>query len=136
MSNSPNPLDIVALLAMLGALMFNPQLSQAVAPYVATFFAALVGTMWSISRKERQSGQKMTRGEGYQYTGRVVGAALIITVPLAAYGAPRVGLEDYRFAVAPIALVIGAVGELEDWRKLLVWGRDFILRWRSGNPEA
>jgi len=133
--NNQTPWDIVAVFAMLGSLLFNPQLAQVVAPYAATFFCALIGTMWSISRKEKESGQRMTRSEGALFITKVTGAALVFTVPFAIWAAPKLGFENYRFIVSPVALMIGAVGEWEDWKRFLAWGRDFILQWRSGTPE-
>lgn len=136
MNNQQTPWDIVAIFAMLGSLMFNQQLAQAIAPYVATFFCALIGTMWSIGRKEKESGQRMTRSEGAVFVMKVTGAALVLTVPFAIWAAPRLGFENYRFIVSPLALLIGAVGEWDDWKRLLIWVRDFVLRWKSGTPEA
>lgn len=137
---NPNPptsnlLDFVAALAFVGGLLFsNPALAQVVAPYATIFFAALVGTMWSLSRREIDVSPGH-RKRGAIFMAKVIGAAMIVTVPLAVWIAPLVGVAQDRYLVAPIALAIGAVGELDDWRKLLIWCRDFILRWKSGTTE-
>ena len=128
------PYDIVALMALFGGMLFsNPQLAQAMAPYATIFFAALIGTMWSLSRRPSDvtPGHRM-RGVFFMF--RVVGAALIATLPVAVWVAPKVGIDQDRYLVAPIAFIIGAVGDASDWRILLVWIRDFVLRWKTGTP--
>lgn len=135
MTVTPTPIyDVVALLALLGGVVFaNPNIAQAVAPYAAIFFSGLVGVLWALSRQETD----MTPGHrfrGMLFMGRIIGAAMIATIPLAVFLAPRMGLEQDRYAIAPIAFIIGAVGD--DWKPLLIWIRDFILRWKSGTPET
>lgn len=136
MNPTPQPYDFVAVMALLGSMLFsNPQVALAVAPYAAIFFAAMVGTMWSLSRRASD----VTAGHrwrGAAFMMRVVGAAMIVTIPIATWVAPKLGIPQERYLVAPVALLIGAVGDAEDWRKLLVWVRDFILRWRTNTPET
>lgn len=136
MNQPPLPYDFVAMLALVGGLLFSdPRLSQVIAPYAAIFFAAMVGTMWSLSRRKPDvSPGHRLRGASFML--RVVGAAMIVTVPLAAWAAPKLGIAQERYLVAPIALAIGAVGDADDWRKLLIWIRDFVLRWRNNTPET
>lgn len=136
MNQNPAPYDFVAFLAFVGGFLFaSPALAQAIAPYAAIFFAALVGTMWSLSRRKIDIEDTRHRSRGAFFMAKVIGAAMIVTIPLAVWIAPLLGISQDRYLVAPIALVIGAVGELEDWRKLLIWCRDFILRWKSGTVE-
>lgn len=133
--NANPPYDIVAVLAMVGGLLFaNPVLAQALAPYATIFFAGLIGTMWSLSRRpsDHTPGHRM---RGAFFVLRVIGAALIVTLPVAFWAAPKLGIEQERYLVAPIAFIIGAVGDASDWRKLLLWGLNFFLRWKSGAPE-
>lgn len=136
MNPLPAPYDIVAIMAFFGGLLFtNPQVAQIIAPYATIFFAALVGTMWSLSRRalDDRPGKRI-RGAIFLF--KVIGAAMIITIPLAVWVAPKLNIPQDRYLVAPVALIIGAVGELEDWRKLLLWIRDFVLRWKAGTPET
>jgi len=134
--NTTPPYDIVAVLALVGGALFsNPQLSQALAPYATIFFAGLIGTMWSLSRRptDLSPGHRL---RGAMFMLRVIGAALIVTLPVALWVAPKLGVNQERYLVAPIAFVIGAVGDASDWKTLLVWLRDFVLRWKSGTPES
>lgn len=131
---TPNAYDLVAVLAMLGGILFaNPQLGQLLAPYVTIFFAGLIGTMWSLSRRasDHTPGHRL---RGAVFMTRVIGVAMIATLPLAVWVAPKIGIAQDRYLVAPIAFLIGAVGD--DWKPFLVWCRDFVLRWKSGTPEA
>jgi len=132
--NPTAPWDVVALFAMIGGLLFsNPALTQIMAPYAAIFFAALIGVMWALSRRpeDRAPGH---RRRGAVFVCKIIGAAMIASLPLAIWLAPKVGITQDRWLVAPIAFMIGAVGE--DWKPFLIWCRDFILPWKSGTPET
>jgi hypothetical protein len=134
--NSNPPWDFVALLVLVGGLLFsNPQLAQALAPYATIFFSGLIGTMWSLSRRpaDREPGHRV---RGALFMARIIGAAMIVTLPLAVWAAPKLGIEQERYLVAPIAFIIGAVGDASDWRKLLSWILNLFLRWKSGTPET
>ena len=134
--NTNPPYDFVAFLALVGGALFsNPQLAQALAPYATIFFAGLIGTMWSLSRRPTDiSPGHRIRGAFFMM--RIIGAALFFTLPVAFWAAPKLGISQERYLVAPIAFIIGAVGDWEDWKRLLVWARDFLLRWKSGTPET
>lgn len=128
--NPPTPWDLVAIFALIGGAIFgNPAVSTAIAPYAASFFAALVGTMWSLSRMEADS-----RKHGFLFVLKIVGAAMIVTVPLAVYVAPKLGLGQYQYAVAPIAFLIGAVGN--DWKPFINTLLDFFTRWKSAGNRG
>lgn len=136
MTPNPNPYDFVAVLAVAGGLlMSNPQLGQLLAPYATIFFAGLVGTMWSLSRRpsDLMAGHRV---RGALFVLRVIGTAMVVTIPVAVWVAPKLDISQDRYLIAPIALFIGAVGDTSDWKKLLTWGLNFLLRWRSGTPES
>lgn len=124
------PYDIVYLLGLLGGVVFsNPVIAQAVAPYAAIFFAALVGSMFSLSRRKSD-----TRSAGARFMFKIVGTALIVTVPAASWVAPHLGFSEARLLFAPFALLIGAVGE--DWGPFLGWCLSFFNRFKSGSTEG
>jgi hypothetical protein len=115
---------------MIGGVLFsNSTLAAAIAPYAATFFASLLGVMWSLSRRETDMSPGH-RLRGVLFVVKIIGAAMVVTIPLATWVSPKLGLDTDSYAVAPIGFLIGAVGE--DWRPFLIWVRDFILRWKSG----
>lgn len=132
--NQNAPWDIVALFAMAGGMLFsNSAFAQILAPYAAIFFTALVGVMWALSRRPSDHSPGH-RWRGALFVSKIIGAAMIASLPLAIWVAPKLGVQQDRWLVAPIAFIIGAVGE--DWKPFLIWCRDFILRWKSGTPES
>lgn len=132
MSTSPAPSDFVAVIALLGSALFSPALADVLAPYAATFFASLLGVMWALSRRENDTAPGHW-ARGIIFVAKIVGAAMIVTIPIATWVSPKIGLPQDSYAVAPIGFLIGAVGE--DWKPFLVWVRDFVMRWRSGTVD-
>lgn len=127
----PSPYDVVGVIAFAGALLFsNPIAAHLAAPYAVIFFSGLVGTLWALARRPVDTPRSRIYGAVFML--RVIGLAMIITMPLAAWAAPKLGFAEDRYLVAPIAAIIGAVGD--DWRPFLIWCRDFMMRWRSSAP--
>ena len=124
--------DLVGLLALVGGVLFsNTEVAQAVAPYAAIAGAALLGGMWALARHEEDEPEHpRPRRRAAKFLVRIVGTALIVTVPIAAFAAPRLGVAQEQYLFAPLALLIGAVGD--DWRPFLDYCLSFFLRWKSG----
>lgn len=131
--NNNNPYDIIYLLGLLGGVVFsNPVIAQAVAPYAAVFFAALVGSMWALSRQpaDTSAGHRL---RGAFFIARVVGLALIITVPLASWIAPKIGFTHEQYLFAPLAFLVGGIGD--DHKSFFDYCLNFFLRFRSRAKE-
>jgi hypothetical protein len=105
-------MDIVGLLVFVAALVFSPDVAGVVGPYLVIVIASAVGASFAVARRD-----KSTRLSAVFFFSRVVGLAVLLTVGLAAMvNAYRPDLTP-RLVIAPIALLVGFVGD--DWPKFL-----------------
>lgn len=132
MTTPAAPYDIIALLTLAGGIIFsNPQLAEAVAPHAVVCFAALIGGLYALSRKTADQEMPNKRKKSAVFLLRIVGMALIVTIPAATLIAPHLGLEESRFLFAPLALLLGAIGD--ERKEFLEWCFSFVMRWK--NPK-
>lgn len=104
--------DIVALAILIAAAVFSHTVAEAVGPYLVIVVASAIGASFALARRE-----KSTRGRALWFFTRVVGLAVLLTVGLAAaVSAYRPDLSP-RVLLAPIALLIGFIGD--GWPRLL-----------------
>ncbi|MFV0677888.1 hypothetical protein [Variovorax sp. tm] len=104
--------DIVALAILIAATLFSHAVAEAVGPYLVIVVASAIGASFALARRE-----KSTRGRALWFFTRVVGLAVLLTVGLAAaVSAYRPDLSP-RVLLAPIALLIGFIGD--GWPRLL-----------------
>lgn len=105
MSNpATQPLDVVTLAVALGAGVFGPELAAIVGPYAVIVVASALGAGWSASRIEVR-----TKGAMAWHMGKMIGLALIVTVPLAEITAREFGYP-LNWVLGPLATGIGALG--------------------------
>jgi hypothetical protein len=112
MNNSPSVTDAVGLGVFVASLVYSPSVAAVVGPYIVIILASVIGASFAVRRAE-----KTTRLAALGYFLRVAGLAVLITVSIATFiGNNYTGWTE-RALIAPVALVIGAVGD--DWDKLL-----------------
>ncbi|MGJ7533960.1 MULTISPECIES: hypothetical protein [unclassified Variovorax] len=104
--------DIVALGVLIAATVFSREAAEVIGPYLVIVVASAIGASFALARRE-----KSTRGRALWFFTRVVGLAVILTVGAAA--AVNVFRPDLapRVLLAPIALLIGFIGD--GWPRLL-----------------
>lgn len=102
--HSPPQLDIVSLAIAVAALIFSPELSALIGPYVVILIGATLGAAWGASR--RTPG---TRTQSLLYVLGMVGLALLVTVPAAELSARFLGVH-LHWLLGPVAAVIGGLG--------------------------
>lgn len=104
--------DIVALAILIAAAVFSRAVAEVVGPYLVIVVASAIGASFALARRE-----KSTRGRALWFFTRVVGLAVLLTVgAAAAVSAVRPDLAP-RTLLAPIALLIGFIGD--GWPRLL-----------------
>ena len=104
--------DVVALAVLIAAAVFSRAVAEVVGPYLVIVVASAVGASFALARRE-----KSTRGRALWFFTRVVGLAVLLTVgTAAAVSAFRPDLSP-RVLLAPIALLIGFIGD--GWPRLL-----------------
>lgn len=104
--------DIVALAILIAAAFFSRAVAEAVGPYLVIVVASAIGASFALARRE-----KSTRGRALWFFTRVVGLAVLLTAgAAAAVSAYRPDLSP-RVLLAPIALLIGFIGD--GWPRLL-----------------
>lgn len=124
--NQPQ-LDLVAVLVVLSGLLFSPAVAAVVAPYLVIFLGAFTGAFFALGRRAKES-----RLAGLSFFARVIGLALCITVPVAVFTAPYLGITQERYLFAPVAFAIGLIGD--DWPRVAAWLVEFVWRWKKGGP--
>jgi hypothetical protein len=125
--------DIVGLFVFIAAIFFSPDVAAVIGPYMTIIIASSVGGSFALKRRDRTS-----RAAAMLYFGRVVGLAILLTV-----GAAFVLNLYYpqlapRTTIAPIALLIGFIGD--DWPALLTRAKSVLFglldlwRGKGGQP--
>jgi len=104
--------DIVGLCIFIAAMLFSSEVANVVGPYMVIVIASSVGASFALARRD-----KATRVRAIWFFIRVVGLAILLTAGFAALlSAYKPGMHE-RFTVAPIALLVGFIGD--DWPRLL-----------------
>ncbi len=104
--------DVVGLFVFLSAIFFSAEVASVVGPYIMIAAAAVVGASLSLKRRE-----KTTRLSAMLFFLRVAGLAVLVTGLIAAVmSAQHPGLSE-RAMLAPVALVVGFIGD--DWGTVL-----------------
>lgn len=101
------PYDILGLAVFFAAIVFSPEVSAFVAPYVVIVVAAAIGAALRLSFRHRTS-----RISAIGYYLRVVGLAVVLT-SFVAWGVEAWISSELapRQTLAPIALLLGLVGD-------------------------
>lgn len=128
----PSHLDPVNVAIALAGVLFGPTLAAVVGPYAVIIIAATVGAAWSLGRRE-----PAPRLGAAWYFLRLQTTAILVTASLASAAARWLGLDDHTWLLAPIALLVGGVGD--DWPRLMRWlllRAQRLLERRAGGPPG
>lgn len=128
MSHGQTP-DLLVLFTALLALVFSPALSSVLAPYAVIILGAMLGTGWGLKRRPTGS-----RGGAWAFVLLMLGSAFVFTMPAAVWLQNYLGIASYNWTLAPIALLIGAVGE--DWPAVGSWAADLGRRLINRKVDA
>ncbi len=116
-----NQLDPINVSVAVASLAFGPVLAAVIGPYSVIIIASSVGAAWSLGRRESLS----KIGAGFYFL-RLILTAMLITVSIASVIGDWLNHDDSSWMLAPIALLVGGVGD--DWPKLVSWG----FKWAVG----
>ena len=127
-------LDPVSVAIALAGVLFGPALAAVVGPYAVIIISATVGAAWALGRRDPD----LTLGAAWYFL-RLNATAVVVTVSLARLAGMWIGVEDLSWLLAPVALVVGGVGD--DWPRLGRWmlvraGRIFEHRVGGGNGDG
>ena len=109
-----NQTDVMQLFVILAASIFGPSMAAVIGPYILIVFAAATGAGWSLGRREPRG-----KGSALFYFLRVVFTAILLTVAIAKIMASFIPPVEADFLVAPVALIIGLIGD--DWKHVGAW---------------
>lgn len=131
---APQQLDPVSVGIALAGVIFGPALAGIIGPYAVIIISATVGAAWALGRRD-----KAARLGSAWYFLRLNATAVLVTVGLANLAARWLGVSDHTWLLAPIALIVGGVGD--DWPRVGRWllvraGRLFERRTGSGGGGA
>lgn len=121
MPGSMNHLDPVNVAIAIASVVFGPALAAIAGPYAVIIVAATVGAAWSLGRRDPDA----KFGAAWYFL-RLNATAVLATVALAKLVSHWVGGEDASWLLAPIALLVGGVGD--DWPHLARWVGARIVR--------
>lgn len=108
-------IDPITASTAFASVLFGPDLAHIIGPYAVILLASTTGAGWALGRHPPMA----TRMNALAFFLRLNVMALLLTVPFA-HGATRVfDLADASWLLAPIALMIGAIGN--DWPKVGQW---------------
>ena len=111
-------LDPTHVAITVASAVLAPALAEVVGPYVIIFIASTIGASWALGRQAT-----MTRLKALLFFLRINFTAAIVTSSIASALAKQLGYAsgtgEGLWLIAPIALVIGGVGD--DWPALIHW---------------
>ena len=111
-------LDPTHVAVTIASAVLAPALADVVGPYVIIFIASTIGASWALGRQAT-----MTRLKALLFFLRINFTAAIVTSSIASALAKQMGYAsgtgEGLWLIAPIALVIGGVGD--DWPALIHW---------------
>ncbi|MFZ7321227.1 hypothetical protein [Comamonas jiangduensis] len=109
-----NQLDPVNVAVALASVIFGQALAGIIGPYAVILIASTVGAAWALGRRDPAS-----KLNAVWYFLRLNTTAVLVTVSLASLAGRWMGHEDTTWLLAPIALIVGGVGD--DWPRLGRW---------------
>ncbi len=132
MPMNSSQLDPVSVAIALAGVLFGPALAGVIGPYAVIIISATVGAAWALGRREPDAKLRAA-----WYFLRLNATAVLVTVSLANLAARWVGADESHWMLAPIALLVGCVGD--DWPRVGRWllvraGR--LLERRVGGGDA
>ena len=107
-------LDPVSVAIALASVIFGPALAAVIGPYAVIIVSATVGAAWALGRRE--PGARL--GAAWYFL-RLNATAVLVTVSLAKLAGQWVGQQNTTWLLAPIALLVGGVGD--DWPRIGRW---------------
>ena len=111
-------LDPTHVAVTIASAVLAPALADVVGPYVIIFIASTIGASWALGRQAT-----MSRLKALLFFLRINFTAAIVTSSIASALAKQMGYAsgtgEGLWLIAPIALVIGGVGD--DWPALIHW---------------
>ena len=111
-------LDPTHVAVTIASAVLAPALAEVVGPYAIIFVASSIGASWALGRQAT-----MTRLKALLFFLRINSTAAIVTVFIADFLSKQLGYisgsGEGLWLIAPIALVIGGVGD--DWPTLIQW---------------
>lgn len=132
MSMTTHQLDPINVAIAIASIVFGPTLAGVIGPYAVIIISATVGAAWALGRRDPAASLSAV-----WYFLRLNTTAAIVTVSLTKLVGMWLGLVDPSWLLAPVALVIGCVGD--DWPAVGKWivtaaGRMFERRAGGGTP--
>lgn len=120
--------DVIGLFVLISTAIFSAEVSAIIGPYMAIVVAAAIGASFSLAKRE-----KTTRVSALWFFLRVCGLAVVVAGGLSALLAKFHPVLTERALLAPVAFIIGLVGD--EWSSVVRWGvdffRDFVFRKRG-----
>ncbi len=121
-----NKIDPISAAVAVATALFGPDLARFIGPYAVILLSSTVGAGWALGRQPA-----MTTAAAIWFFSRLNIMAVMLTVPLSAGVMWAFQMADANWTLAPIALLIGGVGN--DWPAVGKWvvtrlGRVFEAR--------
>ncbi len=124
--------DVIGLFVLISTAIFSAEVSAVIGPYMAIVVAAAIGASFSLAKRE-----KTTRVSALWFFLRVCGLAVVVAGGLSALLAKFHPILTERALLAPVAFIIGLVGD--EWPSVVRWGlefvRDSVFRRRRGDND-
>jgi hypothetical protein len=98
--------DAIGLGIFLASVVYAPEVASVVGPYLIIIIAAVIGASFATARRD-----KSTRLSALWYFSRVTGLAVLLTVVVAGIWSSWQPSVSQRFAIVPVALLIGFFGD-------------------------
>ena len=109
-----NHLEPTSVAIAIASVLFGPALAGVIGPYAVIIIASTVGAAWSLGRRDPSA-----RLGAVWYFLRLNATAVMVTAGLATLAGRWLGVAETNWMLAPLALLVGGVGD--DWPRLARW---------------
>ena len=107
-------IDPVSVVIALATTLLGPQLAAYVGPYIVIAGAGLTGAAFALGRRDPQA-----KLGPFLFLSVMVGLSMLLTVAATELAVKLWPTLESRWMLAPVALIIGYVGD--DWPAVLTW---------------
>jgi peptidoglycan biosynthesis protein MviN/MurJ (putative lipid II flippase) len=126
------PLDLASFIAAVLTVFVAPPLAHLMGVYTAIMIGAVFGAALGLMLA-RDEGQTSTRAGALLFITLMTGVSMVVTVGAAEIINKFLHLETISPLLAPVALVIAAVGR--NWTRVAVAAWDFVKSRWGGAPR-
>lgn len=112
--NQNAPIDPISVMVTMASIVFAQEVAHVVGPYLVIIFASTIGASFAVAARPREP---LSSAAWFFF--RVNGLSILLTYSISAAVHTRYPIDDMRSWFAPVAFIIGFIGDR--WPAVMSW---------------